>query len=121
MKLVKTLRPLSARAIGTGRSLCSPRAAKLCFVLLAAVFLLRFYYVRELLFAELALAVGFGIVALIGVGYILACIAVQKVGSELKALAARAVAKHRQPFAKARPLLPVTPGRRFRDYARTMQ
>ena len=100
MGIVKTLRPLPARAVVSGHSLCSKRAAKICFGLLAAAFLLRFYYVRELLFAELALVVGFVIVALAAAVYTFACIAVRKVGCEVKAVAAKVIETHRQPFAR---------------------
>ena len=72
-------------------------------MLIAAVLLLQFYYVRELLFTEVAAAVGFVVVALIGAVYALGCIAVlrlRRLGSGLKAVGARVSVRHRQPFAK---------------------
>jgi hypothetical protein len=71
---------------------------------MAAVFLLQFYYVRELVFMEAVLALGFVVVALIGALCALGCIAVlwlRKLGSELKALGALVSVRHREPFAKA--------------------
>ncbi len=53
MELVKTSRPLAAIL---GHSLCTKRTAKIGFGLIAAVFLLQFYYVRELVFMEAVLA-----------------------------------------------------------------
>ena len=100
MELVKTSRPLAAIF---GHSLCTKRTAKICFGLIAAVFLLQFYYVRELLFMEVVVALGFVVVALIGAVYALGCIAVSwlgKLGLRLKALAAFVSVRHRQPFAK---------------------
>ena len=100
MKLVKTSRPLAAIF---GHSLCTKRTAKICFGLIAAVFLLQFYYVRELVFMEAVLALGFVVVALIGALYALGYVAalwLRKLGSGLKALGALASARHRQPFAK---------------------
>ena len=100
MELVKTSRPLAAIF---GHSLCTKRTAKICFGLIAAVFLLQFYYVRELVFMEAVLALGFVVVALIGAVYALGCIAVLwlgKLGSGLKALGALVSVRHRQPFAK---------------------
>jgi phosphotransferase system glucose/maltose/N-acetylglucosamine-specific IIC component len=100
VELVKTLR-LGAAILG--HSPCIKRTAKICFGLIAAVFLLQFYYVRELLFAEVVVALGFVVVALIGAVYALGCIAalwLGKLGSGLKALSALVSATHRQPFAK---------------------
>ena len=100
MKLVKTSRPLAAIF---GHSLCTKRTAKTCFGFIAAVFLLQFYYVRELVFMEALMALGFVVVALIGAVYALGCIAVlwlRKLGSGLKALGAHVSVRHRQPFAK---------------------
>jgi hypothetical protein len=77
--------------------------AKMCFGLIAAVFLLQFYYVRELLFMEAVLALGFVVVALIVALYALGYIAalwLRKLGSELKALGAHVSVRHRQPFAE---------------------
>ena len=62
MELVKTSRPL---ATIFGRSFCTKRTAKIVFGLIAAVFLLQFYCVRELVFMEAVLALGFVVVALI--------------------------------------------------------
>ena len=76
---------------------------KIGFGLIAAVFLLQFYYVRELFFAEVLVALGFVVVALIGALYALGYIAalwLRKVGSGLKALGALVSVRHRQPFAK---------------------
>ena len=101
MELVKTLRPWAALF---GHSPCARRTAKIGFGLIAAVFLLRFYCVRELLFAEVLVALGFVLVALIGAlyapGYI-AALWLRKLGSGLKALGALVSVRHRQPFAKA--------------------
>ena len=69
MELVKTSRPLAAIF---GHSLCTKRTAKICFGLIAAVFLLQFYYVRELVFMEAVVALGFLVVALISALYALA-------------------------------------------------
>jgi len=88
VELVKTSRWLAAIF---GHSLCTKRTAKLLFGLLAAVFLLQFYCVRELVFMEAVVALGFVVVALIGAVYALGCIAVLwlgKLGSGLKALGA---------------------------------
>ncbi len=73
VELVKTSRPLAAIF---GHSLCTKRTAKICFGLIAAVFLLQFYYVRELVFMEAVVALGFVVVALIGGLYALGYIAV---------------------------------------------
>ena len=86
-----------------GHSLCTKRTAKIGCGLIAAVFLLQSYYVRELLFMEVVVALGFVVVALIGAVYALGCIAVLwlgKLGSGLKALGALVTVRHRQPFAK---------------------
>lgn len=100
MKLVKTCRSLTAIL---GRAPYIKRTAKICFGLVAAVFLVQFYFVRELLFAEVVLALGFAVVALIGVvcalGYI-GALWFRKLGSELKALGALVSVRHREPFAK---------------------
>jgi len=72
VKLVKTSRPLAAIL---GHPLCTKRTAKIGFGLTAAVFLLQFYYVRELVFMEAVLALGFVFVALIGALYALGYIA----------------------------------------------
>jgi len=100
VKLVKTSRPLAATF---GHSLCTKRTAKISFGLIAAVFLLQFYYVRELLFAEVLVALGFVVVALIGALYVLGYIAalwLRKLRSGLKALGAHVSVRHRQPFAE---------------------
>ena len=100
MELVKTSRPLAAIF---GHSLCTKRTAKICFGLIAAVFLLQFYYVRELVFMEAVVALGFLVVALIGALYALGYIAalwLRKLGSGLKVLGALVSVRHRQPFAK---------------------
>ena len=98
--LVKTLQRWAAIF---GHSPCIKRMTKISFGLIAAVFLLQFYYGRELLFAEVFVALGFVVVALIGALYVLGHIAVLwlwKLGSEPKALGALVSARHRQPFAK---------------------
>ena len=100
MELVKTSRPLAAIF---GHSLCTKRTAKICFGLIAAVFLLQFYYVRELVFMEAVMTFGFVVVALIGALYALGYIAalwLRKLGSGLKALGALVSVRHRQPIAK---------------------
>ena len=98
---MKTSRPLAEIF---GHSLCTKRTAKICFGgLIAAVFLLQFYYVRELVFMEAVLALGFVVVALIGALYALGYIAalwLRKLGSGLKALGAHVSVRHRQPFAE---------------------
>ena len=102
MKLVKTSRLLD---VIFGHSLCTKRTAKICFALIAAVFLLQFYYVRELLFAEVVVALGFVVVALVGALYVLGCAGalwLQNVGSRLKTLAALVSKRHQQPLAKGR-------------------
>ncbi len=99
-RAVKMSRPLAAIF---GHSLCNKRTAKTCFGLIAAVFLLQFYYVRELVFMEAVVALGFAVVALIGALYALGYIAalwLRKLGSGLKALGALVSVRHRQPFAK---------------------
>ena len=81
MELVKTSRPLAAIL---GHSLCTKRTAKIGFGLIAAVVLLQFYFVRELVFMEAVLALGFVVVALIGALYALGYIAalwLRKLGS----------------------------------------
>ena len=102
MELVKTLR---ARAAVFGHSPCTKRTAKIGFGLIAAVFLLQFYYIRELVFMEAVLALGFMVVALIGAlsafGYI-AVLWLRKLGPGLKALGAHGSVRHRQPFAETR-------------------
>jgi len=100
VELVKTSRPLAAVF---GHSLCTKRTAKICFGVIAAVFLLQFYYVQELVFMEAVVALGFVVVALVGAVCALGCIAVLwlwKLGSGLKALGALVSVRHRQPFAK---------------------
>ena len=100
MELVKTSRPL---AVILGHSVCPKRMVKIGFGLIAAVFLLQFYYVRELVFMEAVVALGFLVVALIGALYALGYIAalwLRKLGSGLKALGALVSVRHRQPFAK---------------------
>ena len=90
-------------AVILGHSLCTKRPAKIGFGLIAAVFLLQFYYVRELVFMEAVLALGFVAVALIGALYALGYIAalwLRTLGSGLKALGAHVSARHRQPFAE---------------------
>ena len=73
MQLVKAL---GLRAAIFDRSPCTTRTAKICFGLTAAVFLLQFYWIRELVFMEAVMALGFVVVALIGavcaLGYIAA-------------------------------------------------
>ena len=100
MELVKALR---LRAAIFDRSPYIKRTAKICFGLIAAVFLLQFYCVRELLFMEVVVALGSAVVALIGavcvLGYI-AALWLRKLGSTLKALRALTSVRHRQPFAK---------------------
>ena len=97
---MKTSRPLAAIF---GHSLCTKRTANICVGLIATVFLLQFYYVRELVFMEAVVALGFVVVALIGALYALGYIAalwLQRLGSGLKALGALVSVKHRQSFAK---------------------
>jgi len=100
VELVKALR---LRAAIFDRSPYIKRTAKICFGLTAAVVLLQFYCVRELLFMEVVVALGFVVVAVIGavcaLGYI-AALWLLKLGSGLKALGALASVRHRQPFAK---------------------
>ena len=75
----------------------------MCFGLIVAVFLLQLYYVRELVFMEAVLALGFVVVALIGALCALCYIAalwLRKLGSGLKVLGALVSVRHRQPFAK---------------------
>jgi hypothetical protein len=100
VELVKALR---LRAAIFDRSPYIKRTAKICFGFTAAVFLLQFYCVRELLFMEAVVALGFVVVALIGAVCALSYIAalwVRKLGSGLKALGALASVRQRQPFAK---------------------
>jgi Flp pilus assembly protein protease CpaA len=78
---------------------------KICASLTAAVFLLQFYCVRELLFAEAVVALGLVVVALMIAIYALGWMAaagLPKLGSRLKALGALVSVRHQQPFAKAR-------------------
>jgi hypothetical protein len=100
VELVKTLR---ARAAILGHSLCTKRTPKIGSGLIAAVFLLQFYYVRELVFMEAVVAFGFAVLALIGalcaLGYI-AALWFRKLGSGLEALGALVSVRYRQPFAK---------------------
>jgi hypothetical protein len=93
VELVKTSRPLAAIF---GPSLCTKRTAKICFGLIAAVFLLQVYYVRELVFMEAVVAL---VVALIGALYALGYIAALWL-RKLKALGALVSVRQRQPFAK---------------------
>jgi phosphotransferase system glucose/maltose/N-acetylglucosamine-specific IIC component len=100
VELVKTLR-LGAAILSHSRRI--KRTAKICAGLVAAVFLLQFYCVRELLFMEIVVALGFVVVTLIIVVYALGCIAalwLRKLASRLKALGALVSARHQQPFAK---------------------
>jgi len=85
-----------------GHSPFFKRPAKIAFGLIAAVFLLQFYYVRELVFLEAVVAFGFVVVVLIGAAYALGCAVLWlgKPGSVLKALGAFVSVRHRQPFAK---------------------
>jgi phosphotransferase system glucose/maltose/N-acetylglucosamine-specific IIC component len=100
VKLVKTCRPIAAIFV---HSLWTKRMVKIGFGLIAAVFLLQFYYVRELVFMEAVVALGFVVVALIGALYALGYIAalwLRRLGSGLKALGAFVSVRHRQPFAE---------------------
>jgi len=100
VELVKMLR---LRPGIFGHSPFFKRTAKIAFGLIAAVFLLQFYYVRELVFMEAVVALGFVVVVLIGAVYALGCIAVLclgKLGSGLRTLGALVIVRHRQPFAK---------------------
>jgi hypothetical protein len=100
VELAKTSRSLAAIF---GHSLCTKRTAKIGFGLIAAVFLLQFYYVRELVFMEAVVALGFAVLALIVALYALGHIAalwLRKLGSGLKAFGAHVSVRHRQPFAK---------------------
>jgi hypothetical protein len=97
---VKTLR---AQAAVCRDSHCVKSIAKICFGLIVAVFLLQLYYVRELVFMEAVLALGFVVVALIGALCALCYIAalwLRKLGSGLKVVGALVSVRHRQPFAK---------------------
>jgi len=88
-----------------GHSPFFKRPAKIAFGLIAAVFLLQFYYVRELVFLEAVVAFGFVVVVLIGAAYALGCIAVLwlgKLGSGLKAFGALVSVRHRQHLRKRR-------------------
>lgn len=93
------------RATGIfGHSRCVKITAKICAGLTAAVFLLQFYCVRELVFAEAVVALGFVVVAFMIAVYALGWIAaagLRKLGSRLKALGALVSTRHQQPFAKA--------------------
>jgi len=100
VELVKMLR---LRPGIFGHSPFFKRTAKIAFGLIAAAFLLQFYYVRELVFMEAVVVLGFVVVALIGAVYALGCMAVSwlgKIGSGLKALGALVSVRHRQPFSK---------------------
>ena len=99
MELAKTLR---LRAAIFGHSPRIKRTAKVCIGLIAAAYLLQSYLIRELLFAEAAVAVGFVVVALIGAVCALAYIAVlwlRRLGSRLIALGALVRVRLWQPFA----------------------
>jgi hypothetical protein len=79
------------------------RTARICAGLIAVVFLLQFYWVRELLFMEVVVALGLMVVALIIAAYTLgwiAAAALWKVASRLKALGGLVSARHQQPFAR---------------------
>ena len=99
MDLVKTLR---LRAADFDRSPYIKRTAKIGLGLIAAVFLFQFYYVRELLFMEAAVVLGFVVVALIGavcvLGYMTA-LWLRKLG--LMALDTVLSARHQQPLPEA--------------------
>jgi apolipoprotein N-acyltransferase len=100
VELVKALR---LRAAIFDRSPSIKGTIKICFGLTAAVFLLQSYWVRELLFMETVVAVGFVIVALIGAVFALGYIAalwLGRLGSGLKAFGALVSVRHRQPFAE---------------------
>jgi Flp pilus assembly protein protease CpaA len=102
VELVKTLR-LGIAIFGHSRRI--KITAKICAGLIAAVFLRQFYCVRELLFAEAVVALGFVVVALMIAVYALGWMAaagLRKLGFRLKALGALVSARHQQPFAKAR-------------------
>jgi apolipoprotein N-acyltransferase len=92
LKLVNTFRRAAAIL---GHPIWTKRTAKICCGLIAAVLLLHFYYIRELLLAEAALAIGFIVVALIGAVYVLGCIAVSRLWRR-----ALVSVRHRQPFSK---------------------
>ena len=97
---MKTSRP---PATIFGHPFCTKRTLKIGCGLIAAVFLLQFYYVRELLFLEAILALGFIVVAVIGAVYAIGSIAVLwlgKLGSGLKALGALVSVRQPQHFAK---------------------
>jgi hypothetical protein len=100
---VEYVKALRRRAVIFDRSPYIKRTAKICLALTAAVFLLHFYCIRELLFTEVVVALGFVVVALIGalcaLGYI-AALRLWKLGSGLKALGALASVRHRPSFAK---------------------
>jgi hypothetical protein len=100
VELVKTSGTLAAVL---GQSVRTRRTAKICVGVIAGTFLLQFYYVRELLFMEAVLALGFAVVALIGalygLGYITA-LWLRKLGSELKAVVGRVSVRHRESVAR---------------------
>ena len=100
---VELVKALKLRAAIFDRSPYIKRTVKICLGLTAAVVLPQFYCVRELLFMEVVVALGFVVVALIGavcaLGYI-AALWLRRLGPRLKALGALASAGRRQPFAK---------------------
>jgi len=100
VELVKMLR---LRPGIFGHSPFFKRTAKIAFGLIAAVFLLQFYYVRELVFLEMVVALGFVVVALVGALCALCYIAalwLRKLVSGLKAFGVCVSVRLQQPFAK---------------------
>ena len=100
---------MKALRLGTaifGHSRRNTRTAKICAGLIAAVVLLQSYCVRELLFAEAVVALGFVVVALMialcALGWMLAA-GLRKLSSRLKALGALVASRHQQPFTTATP------------------
>jgi phosphotransferase system glucose/maltose/N-acetylglucosamine-specific IIC component len=104
VELVETLR-LGTAIFGHSRRV--NLAAKICAGLIAAVLLLQFYCVRELLFAEMVVALGFVVLALMIAVYAIGWMVVaglRKLGSRLKALGGLVSARHQQqPFATTTP------------------
>ena len=77
------------------------RTGQICLALAAAVFSLQFYCIRELVFMEAVVVLGFVILALIVAGLALVCLSVLwlgKIGSALKVARGFVIARHREPF-----------------------
>ena len=93
---MKTFRPPVANLAS---SCWLKRTVKICFGLIGAAFLLQFYYVRELLFAEALVALVFFVMAVIGALWVVGCIAASSVQAGIKSVGARLRAQYTQPFA----------------------